>query len=157
MNNQILVIAQIVVDVFVLFCIFYLIFSISKKNRVSEEGRIKALFNTFDKRINAANTALDKISLESERGFNTSKELLRMLEGKRVELQGYLERIDNVLKALDEALPPKGTETAHFDRYKEASRLAEHGHGIEEIVKRVGLPKGEVQLIVGLKKKDDLL
>lgn len=154
MNNQILVIAQIAVDVFLLFCIFYLIFSISKKNRVSEEGRVKALFNTLDKRINAANTALDKISVEGERGFNTSKDLLRMLEGKRVELQGYLERIDNVLKALDEALPPKGTETAHFDRYKEASKLAEQGHGIEEIVKRVGLPKGEVQLIVGLKKTE---
>lgn len=153
MNSQILVIAQIIVDVFLFVCIFYLIFSISKKNRVSEEERIKALFNTLDKRINAANTALDKISGESERGFNTSKELLRMLEGKRVELQGYLERIDNVLKALDEALPPKGTETAHFDRYKEASKLAEQGHGIEEIVKRVGLPKGEVQLIVGLKKQ----
>lgn len=153
MNSQILVVAQIVVDVFLLLCIVYLVLSISKKNRVSEEGRIKALFNTLDKRINAANTALDKISLESERGFNTSKDLMRMLEGKRVELQGYLERIDNVLKALDEALPPKGTETAHFDRYKEASKLAEQGHSIDEIVKRVGLPKGEVQLIVGLKKK----
>ena len=157
MNSQILVIAQIVVDVFLLLCIVYLVLSISKKNRVSEEERIKALFNTFDKRINAANTALDKISAEGERGFNTSKDLLKMLEGKRVELQGYLERIDNVLKALDEALPPKGTETAHFDRYKEASKLADQGHGIEEIVRRVGLPKGEVQLIVGLKKQDDLL
>lgn len=157
MNYQILLIAQIVVDVFLLLCIFYLILYISKKNRVSEEERIKALFKTLDKRINAANTVLDKISAESDRGFNTSKDLMKMLEGKRVELQGYLERIDNVLKALDEALPPKGTETAHFDRYKEASKLAEQGHGIDEIVKRVGLPKGEVQLIVGLKKQDVFL
>lgn len=119
-----------------------------KKLSTQEEEKIKKIFHALDERIKAA----EAVSAKTDDRIAVLKGLMEGIEAKKIEVQAYLERINTVLKAIDEALPPKGTETAHFDRYKEASKLAEQGCGIDEIVKRVGLPKGEVQLIVGLKK-----
>jgi hypothetical protein len=125
-----------------------------------EDGeKIKKLINALDKRIKAA----EDVSVRIESGVKALKTLTNEIEAKKIEVQGYLERIDGVLKAIDEALPSitpavpplpggrGGVETETL--YREASRMAEEGHGIDEIVEQVGLPRGEVQLIVGLKKQ----
>lgn len=135
-----------------------------KSKGPSEDKKRLNLLNTLNKQTRAANSAIEKLSAETEKGTKCSEDMAKGLDARKAELEGYLERIDAVLKTMDEALPDTppcipplakggegGAEPETF--YREASRLAEEGHSIDEIVERVGLPKGEVQLIVGLKKQ----
>lgn len=119
-----------------------------KKLSTQEEENIKKIFHALDKRIKAA----EAVSAKTDDRIAVLKGLMDGIEAKKIEVQAYLERINSVLKAIDEALPPKDEKYIESDRYKEAARLAKAGYGVDEIVKRVGLPTGEVQLIVGLKK-----
>lgn len=159
-----LLIAQVAVDLFLVASLIYLILSMGRKGRLEEEERIKGLLNLLDRRIDDANTAAIRLSSDTESGTNSLKDLSKGMETKKLELQHYLERIDGVLKAIDEVAPSQphhilpllsGSQGgAQPDAlYKEAAKLAEQGYGIDEIVKRLGLPKGEVQLIMGLKKQ----
>lgn len=135
-----------------------------KPKEPSEDKKRWTLLNTLNKQTRAANSTIEKLSAETEKGIKCSEELAKGLDGRKAELEGYLGRIDAVLKAMNEALPDtppgipplvRGGEGGAEPEtlYREASKLAEEGHNIDEIVERVGLPKGEVQLIVGLKKK----
>lgn len=148
-----LLIAQVVVDLFLVASLIYLILSTARKGRLEEEDRIKGLLNLLDRRIDDANTAATRLSSDTESGIDSLKELTKGIETKKIELQHYLERIDGVLKAVDEVVPnkPETRNPKPETLYQEASKLAEQGYGIDEIVKRLGLPKGEVQLIMGLK------
>lgn len=128
-----------------------------KSKGPSEDKKRLNLLNTLNKQTRAANSAIEKLSAETEKGTKCSEDMAKGLDARKAELEGYLERIDGLLKMLDEAVPDAEVVPGESDKYREASRLAEEGHSIDEIVERVGLPKGEVQLIVGLKKKDDLL
>ncbi len=149
-----LLIAQVAVDLFLVASLIYIILSMGRKGRLEEEERIKGLLNLLDRRIDDANIAATRLSSDTESGINSLKELTKGIEAKKLELQHYLERIDSVLKAIDEvALSEPETRNTQPPEalYKEASKLAEQGCSTDEIVKRLGLPKGEVQLIMGLK------
>lgn len=148
MDYAVFTVSQIAVDVFLVAGIFYVILFIGRKGNSVDEDRVKALISALNGQVKAAGSAIEKISSETERCVGSSEEAIKNLDAKRSELQLYLERIDNLLKAMDESMPSEGLHSP--DRYKEASKLAEAGYGLDEIVKRVGLPKGEVQLILGL-------
>lgn len=164
MDYTYLLIAQVAVDLFLVASLIYLILSMGRKDRLEEEKRIKGILDLLDRRIDDANTAATRLSSDTESGIDSLKGLSKGIETKKIELQHYLERIDGVLKAIDEVTPSDpphippllrgGEGGAQPDAlYKEASKLAEQGYGVDEIVKRLGLPKGEVQLIMGLKKQ----
>lgn len=124
-----------------------------KSKGPSEDKKRWTLLNTLNKQTRAANSAIEKLSAEKEKGIKCSEELAKGLDSRKAELEGYLERIDSLLKTLEETVPDAEVIPDESDKYREASRLAEEGHSLDEIVERVGLPKGEVQLIVGLKKQ----
>ncbi len=145
-------ITQITVDVFLLVSILYILLASGRKGEAADQQGVKGLLDILSGRIKAANLVIEKISAEKDKGIGSTREVIKTLDAKRVEMERYLERIDKLLKAMDETLPSEVTSPS--DRYREASRLAEEGYGMDEIVKMVGLPKGEVQLIVGLKKSE---
>lgn len=124
-----------------------------KSKGPSEDKKRLNLLNTLNKQTRAANSAIEKLSAETENGIKCSEELAKGLNARKIELEGYLERIDGLLKTLEETVPDAEVIPGESDKYREASRLAGEGHSLDEIVERVGLPKGEVQLIVGLKKQ----
>jgi hypothetical protein len=79
-------------------------------------------------------------------------DLLQSAELKTAQLQAQLQRADEALRSLQgadsepasAALPPLVTGT---NPYAEASRLAQQGYTVEEIIARVKLPRSEVDLI----------
>lgn len=171
---------QIVVDIFFGASLYYLIPSIGSKGVGFDEDRIKKLAGSLKEQVKAANSAIDRVSTETERSANASKEALKELDAKGIEIHAYLEKIDALLKGIDETLsassdlkpktrvapkpkPQKTTkpkkqgpepEIRPEIKYEEASKLVDEGYEIEDIVKRVGLPKGEVELILGLKRSE---
>ena len=86
--------------------------------------------------------------------------LLEKLEEKRASLNALAEELENkaVRSASVPGSPPAApapVEKAEDDsRYGEVARLIEQGLSVEEISQRLDLPRGEVDLIIGLGKKD---
>lgn len=159
MENTYLIIAQFVVDLFLIATLIYLILSAGHRSKVEEEKRVHGLLNVLDMRVYEANTVLSRLSTETGDCISSVKDVINGLESRKTELQIYLERIDGILKAIDEVAPAGDVPVLisageERDRYKEASRLAEKGFSIDEIVQRVGIPRGEVQLIMGLKRSE---
>jgi hypothetical protein len=83
--------------------------------------------------------------------------LLHSVEVKTAQLQILLQRAETVLKTLQGAemnTPVASSTQAQppTSPYEEAARLAQQGYPVEEIASRVPLPRGEIGLIVDLKR-----
>lgn len=117
-------------------------------------------------------------SLKAERWEVEMQELARelsaRLDSKMVALQHLIREADRAAARLERALNPTAAPPAasaaqdapasapddaapgiagYQQRYEEIYRLADYGYPPEEIAQRVGSPIGEVQLILGLRKK----
>ncbi|MBI5345075.1 MAG: DUF2802 domain-containing protein [Deltaproteobacteria bacterium] len=84
------------------------------------------------------------------------------LERKWIDLDGYERIFDDRLKKLDGAIKksgehrpqaapyPASAHTASGDAYSRAVRLLENGISAGEVIERLGLLKGEAELITAL-------
>ncbi len=59
--------------------------------------------------------------------------------------------LKKAVRNTEQMLSKKG-DAEGIDPYAEVSRLADLGMRVEEIGKRVNLPKGEIELVLGLKR-----
>jgi hypothetical protein len=83
--------------------------------------------------------------------------LLHSMELKAAHLQAQLQRAEEALKGLrtaesEPSLSASCRPTRGQNLYEEASRLARQGYTVKEILRRVKLPRAEVDLIMHLKE-----
>ena len=99
--------------------------------------------------------SLGELIKESDRA---SKNLLNALNERHRRTAELLREMDNregqIVRVIREAerIIPNSGDSDKADRYREVSRLAELGLTTDEIAARVQVPKGEIELILGLKR-----
>ena len=99
--------------------------------------------------------SLGELIRESDRASRNLLDALNERHRRSEELFGQLDKKEKrVIKVVQEAksvlLSSEATEGSR--KYREVSRLADMGLSAEEIATRVKLPKGEIELILGLKQ-----
>lgn len=158
-------IIQVVADFLILVLLLYY-FIKRKEDRQRDkilEVRAKEMLNL--------NRSMDSLIKDAQR---VTEEWIASMESKQSEMKSLLkdleEKKEQVLKALAEqpvALPPPvapkaeeaekvdsapPVEEQEEDKYTQAARLAEEGYPPDEIARMVNLSRGEVELILDLKK-----
>lgn len=137
----ILIVADLAVCAVVLL---YLFWGDRRPERQVDMGRLRRLVDSL--------SALVK---ESDRA---SKSLLDALNERHRRTEELFEQLDKREKRMAEAIREaertilKEENSDISGKYGEVSRLADLGLGAGEIAARVELPKGEIDLILGLKR-----
>lgn len=101
-------------------------------------GELKELLHLADKKLEELSEAEDKCApRQSEQPQKDKQTPLAMKPGPELQI------------TVEDDYPPQPT-----NRYREIYRMADEGLSIDEIARRAQLGKGEIQLILSLRKKD---
>ncbi len=114
-----------------------------KRNSV-ETDELKSLINSLSTLIEESDRASRELISALNQRHRRTAELLEEMDTKEGRLKKAVQKTEQILSEKGGA---EGT-----DAYAEASRLADLGLKIEEIAKRVRLPKGEIEVVLGLKR-----
>ena len=104
-----------------------------------------------EEKLETLSDSLGQMISESKRVLG---EMFEKLESKEVQIDRLIEEGDELVsklqKTISETLPK--SEESH-DKYQQALKLANDGLSADEISERVKLSKGEVGLILDLRKE----
>lgn len=139
------VIILIVADLVVCALILIYLFRDRRRNgNPVDTDRLKSLIDSLSVLIKESDRAsrnlLDAINDRHRR----TAELLEEMDAKEGRLKEAIRKTDELL--------PKAEDPGLTDKYAEVTRLADQGMKAEKISKQVKLPKGEIELILGLKR-----
>lgn len=136
---------QIAIDIILLFIIYF--YLIRDRNRLG--GEPSGEMN--EEKLEALSDSLGQMISESKRVLG---EMFEKLESKEGQIDRLIEEGDELVsklqKTISETLPK--SEESH-DKYQQALKLANDGLSADEISERVKLSKGEVGLILDLRKE----
>ena len=116
------------------------------------EVQMRELARELSARLDSKMGALEQLISEADRAAARLEQALR---AARQEAAGE-KRIDIAELAVAQApatSPQPGAPSGYQERYEEIYLLSDYGYPAEEIAHRVGSPVGEVELILGLRKK----
>jgi len=113
-----------------------------QKSVVTDE--LKSLISSLSALIEESDRASRELIGALNQRHRRTAELLEEMDTKEGRLKKAVRQTEQILSEKGGA---EGT-----DAYAEASRLADLGLEIEEIAKRVRLPKGEIEVVLGLKR-----
>ncbi len=138
-------IVLILADLAVCGLILVYLFQDRRKKRNSvETDELKSLINSLSTLIEESDRASRELISALNQRHRRTAELLEEMDTKEGRLKKAVQKTEQILSEKGGA---EGT-----DAYAEASRLADLGLKIEEIAKRVRLPKGEIEVVLGLKR-----
>jgi len=149
---------QIAVDIILLVIIFFYFIRDRKKQTTPfqeiDEDRVRALLDSFNQMMQESKSILDEIYEGLDKEKNSLQQMEERLEFKKGEMGKSIEAADRFLIRLQEITDKDiiKSETGH-DKYEQAIKLAREGLNDDEIAEAVELPKGEVELILNLKKE----
>ena len=143
-------ILQMIIEI--LLCgiiIYYLYYEKNKKERSGlEKEKLKTLIDS-----------LHRLVAESEDLDKKHQEVLKLwekIERKGAAIEAYVDYYERELRSFTEVNQP-GEVSDRMESgvtcYEKASRLIEKGLSVGEIAQQVGLPQGEVELIMNLKRQ----
>jgi len=143
-------ILQIIIEILLCGIIIYYLYH--EKNKKEKSGLEKEKLKTLI-------DSLHRLIIKSEDLDKKHQEVLKLwekIEKKGAAIEAYLEHYERELKSFKELNQPEevseGKESV-VNCYEDASRLIEKGLSAGEIAKKVGLPQGEVELIMNLKSQ----
>ncbi len=108
----------------------------------------ESLMNALDSKQSGVKEILDGLEAKKEEVLKLLAEPIMLKEPPEEELIEIDDELDEQVE-LDE--PDEKKEEVE-DKYAEAARLAEEGYSPDEIASQVNLSRGEVELILDLKK-----
>ena len=117
------------------------------------EVQMRELARELSARLDSKMGALEQLISEADRAAARLEQASRIA---RHEPQAESPRIDVAELAggaASAASPREGSPSGYQERYEEIYLLSDYGYPAEEIAHRVGSPIGEVELILGLRKK----
>lgn len=159
--SKIFPLIQVVADFLILALLLFYFFK-----RKEDQQRDKIL-EVRAKEMLLLNKSMDSLIKDAQK---VTEDWINAMESKQSQMKSLLNDLEakkeQVLKALSEKPPaapapqkenaekpavPAGEEK-EVDKYAEAVRLAEEGYPPDEIARKVNLSRGEVELILDLKK-----
>lgn len=160
--SKIFPLIQVVADFLILALLLFYFFK-----RKEDRQRDKIL-EVRAKEMLLLNKSMDSLIKDAQK---VTEDWINAMESKQSQMKGLLNDLEakkeQVLKALSEKPPaapapqkenvekaavPVEEEKEEEDKYAEAARLAEEGYPPDEIARKVNLSRGEVELILDLKK-----
>jgi len=136
---------QIAIDVILLFIVcFYLI----RDRRIGGEHPFKGV---NEKKLELLSDSFNEMIQESKRILG---ELSERMESKKEEIDRSIQEADRLLIRLEKTTSPcLINDNMDNDKYQKILELADEGLRTDEISGVVRLPKGEVELVLGLRKE----
>ncbi len=114
------------------------------KGKPVDTDELKSLIESLSGLIKESDRASRELLDALNQRHRKTAELLEEVEAKEGELKKVVRNTEQILS--------KTGDAEVVDPYAEVSRLADLGMRVEEIAKRVNLPKGEIELVLGLKR-----
>ncbi|MDY7033412.1 MAG: DUF2802 domain-containing protein [Thermodesulfobacteriota bacterium] len=150
---------QIAIDI-VLLVIVCLYVVREKKRRFMyspeeiDEERLKALSDSIQQMIKESKRVLHEIQESINKQKDSLNKIIEKLDRKKEEMDRSMEEAEKFLQGL-KRITDRDVVTAdeEQDKYQQVLSLSQRGLSIDEIGKRVELPRGEVELILDLKKE----
>jgi hypothetical protein len=133
----------------VLLCGIIIFYFYHEKNK-KDEGKIDK------EKLRILTDSLNRLVTESEDLDKKHQSLLKLwekVERKGAAIEAYVDHYERELRSFPKADQPGEGSDGMESCYEEASRLIEKGLTVGEIARKVGLPQGEVELIMNLKRQ----
>lgn len=141
-----LITLQFVLDLVLFFLIFGFIYKSKGKNQKKDSNIVKNdLINVTD--------SLVEILKESEKVSEQLATLItkgEKLEKNRNEITLLIKQSNNILPKLEKSISSSLKNSSDDDIKNNISKLRKDGYSLQEIVKKTGVPEGEVELIINL-------
>ncbi|HPC73953.1 MAG TPA: DUF2802 domain-containing protein [Syntrophales bacterium] len=151
MNQQAFFIIQILADIALLAAIVFFIYRIREDSRRRSAGIDPSMLEEFKKLLAESQQGSANLVEAMDEGKKALRKIARVLDEKESRLRKIIEQ--------PEAKPRKAApgrsagEAAVEAGFAEAVRMAEGGASSKEISKQLGLPEGEVSLILDLHQR----
>jgi hypothetical protein len=151
MSQQVFFIIQILADVALLAVIVFFIYRIHEESRRRPVGVDPRMLAEFRKLLAESQKGSASLVQAMDEGKKALKEISRALDEKEYRLKRIMEQSEI---QLEKAAPnPHAGEFAGESGFAEAVRMARRGMDPKEISKHLGLPEGEVSLILDLDRR----
>lgn len=164
----------ILLDVFLVIIISYNIYSPKKTPHGLDEGIFRQEADNIKSAIKDALAAKDGIKKEQDEEIKKIEGLLRQAREVEINLsaiaaEDIVQDVKNAVKELDAKIKTIGSlltqaqeveeklagHKHEMDRYGEAIGLVMEGSSIEDVAKKLDIPRGEIELVMGLRKVKD--
>jgi hypothetical protein len=151
MSQQVFFIIQIMADIALLAVIVFFIYRIHEENRRRTTGMDPRVLAEFRKLLAESQQASASLVQAMDDGKKALKEIARLLDEKESRLRKMIEQTEAQPR---EAVPDRTAGESPVDSgFAEAVRMARSGASPREISKQLGLPEGEVSLILDLDER----
>ena len=151
MSQQVFFIIQILADIALLAVIVFFIYRIHEESRRKPAGVDPRMLAEFRKLLAESQNGSASLVQAMDEGRKALKEISRALDEKEYRLKRIIEQSEI---QIEKAAPKsRAGEFAGEAGFAEAVRMARQGMDPKEISKHLGLPEGEVSLILDLDRR----
>lgn len=150
MELKFLVLAQIAIDIIV---VFVFIFLIRKFRDFNKDNSFNKPAKIFESLLTDADKMAGQFKEQLEEKHHLIKKLNKELDRRIISINILLNRADILLSHGKEAAGADDKPASLDTQQTEIIKLAKQGHRLEKIADMLSIPKGEVKLVLDLNKK----
>jgi Family of unknown function (DUF6115) len=151
MSQQVFFIIQILADIALLAAIVFFIYRIREYSRGRSAGLDPRVLAEFRKLLAESQQGSASLVQAMDEGKKALREIARVLDEKESRLRKMIEQPEAQPR---KAVPDRSAGNSPVEAgFAEAVRMAKGGASPREISKQLGLPEGEVSLILDLNQR----
>jgi len=143
-----LILAQIGIDIIIIIVFIFLV----RRLRYANKDKSKVV-KVFESILTDADKIAEQFKEQLEEKHHLIKRLNEQLDKRIVSLNMLLNRADILLSHGRQSAEVNDNPVSLNRQQTEVIELAKEGHRVEEIANMLSIPKGEVKLVLDLKKK----
>jgi DNA-binding NarL/FixJ family response regulator len=145
-----LILAQIGIDIIIIIIFLLLIRRFRYLNKGKSFDNIVTIFESL---FTDAYKITGQFKEQLQEKHHSIKRLNEQLDKRIISLNVLLNRADVLLSRRRQTADSNDKPISLDSQQTEIMALAKEGHGVEEIATTLSIPKGEVKLVLDLKKK----
>jgi len=148
---QSLILAQIGIDIIIIIFFIFLIRRLRNSNKGKSFDKVAKIFESL---LTDADKVTGRFKEQLEEKHHLIRSLNEQLDKRIISLNVLLNRADVLLSSHGKKAAEGNDNTVSLSSQQtEILGLAKEGYGVEEIANTLSIPKGEVKLVLNLKKK----
>ena len=144
-----MILAQIGIDITIIIVFIFLV----RRLRYPNKDKSKKVVKVFESILADADKIAEQFKEQLEEKHHLIKRLNEQLDKRIVSLNMLLNRADILLSHGRQSAEVNDNPVSLNRQQTEVIELAKEGHRVEEIANMLSIPKGEVSLVLDLKKK----